>query len=60
MSRTDNHIDYVEFAAADLSAVKRFYGEAFGWSFQDWGDEYVAFSGAGVEGGRRRAAAVRW
>ncbi|MBY0563267.1 MAG: VOC family protein [Hyphomonadaceae bacterium] len=53
MARTDNHIDYVEFAAEDLSAVKRFYGEAFGWTFQDWGPDYVAFSGAGVEGGFR-------
>lgn len=52
-THTDNHVDYVEFSAQDLAVVKRFYGEAFGWSFQDWGPDYVAFSGAGVEGGFR-------
>jgi predicted enzyme related to lactoylglutathione lyase len=49
----NNHVDYVEFSAEDLSVVKAFYGQAFGWSFQDWGPDYVAFSGAGVEGGFR-------
>lgn len=53
MARTDNHVDYVEFCAQDLEVVKRFYAEAFGWSFQDWGPDYTAFSGAGVEGGFR-------
>jgi len=52
MSR-NNTIDYVEFAAGDLAAFKRFYGDAFGWSFQDWGPDYVSFSGAGLEGGVR-------
>lgn len=49
----NNHIDYVEFAAKDLEAFKKFYGEAFGWTFQDWGPDYVSFSGAGLEGGVR-------
>ncbi len=46
-------IDYIEFACADLAAFKAFYGAAFGWTFQDWGPDYVSFSGAGVEGGVR-------
>lgn len=53
MARTDNHVDYVEFCAQDLGVVKCFYADAFGWSFQDWGDDYTAFSGAGVDGGFR-------
>ncbi|MEZ5995826.1 MAG: VOC family protein [Hyphomonadaceae bacterium] len=53
MVHTNNHVDYVEFSAQDLSAVKAFYGQAFGWTFQDWGPDYTAFSGAGVEGGFR-------
>lgn len=53
MTHTDNHIDYVEFAAEDLEAVKAFYKTAFGWSFEDWGPDYVSFSGAGLEGGFR-------
>lgn len=53
MTHTNNHIDYVEFAAQDLAAAKLFYTTAFGWEFQDWGPDYVSFSGAGVEGGFR-------
>ena len=53
MSDKNNCINYVEFAAVDLATVKRFYGEVFGWEFQDWGDDYVSFSGAGLEGGVR-------
>jgi hypothetical protein len=53
MARTDNHVDYVEFSAQDLAVVKTFYEQAFGWTFQDWGDDYTAFSGAGVDGGFR-------
>lgn len=49
----NNHIDYVELAAEDLSAAKAFYGEAFGWTFQDWGETYVSFEGAGLDGGIR-------
>ncbi len=30
MASKNNHVDYVEFAAADLAAFKKFYGEAFG------------------------------
>lgn len=44
-------ISYVEFAASNLEATKSFFSHAFGWSFQDFGPEYVAFSNAGLEGG---------
>ena len=44
-------IQYVEFRSRDLYAIKRFYFEAFGWSFTDYGPEYVAFSGDYVDGG---------
>lgn len=53
----NNTIDYVEFAAADLGAFKKFYGSAFGWTFQDWGPDYVSFEGAGLEGGVRGGTA---
>ena len=53
MTRTNNHIDYVEFAAEELAIVKAFYAKAFAWEFQDWGETYVSFSGAGLEGGFR-------
>ena len=49
--RRDGKIDYVEFPGSDLFEVKRFYGEAFGWAFQDYGPAYVAFEGEGADGG---------
>ena len=53
----DRAIDYIEFTAPDLPAIKKFYGEVFGWKFQDWGDEYVAFSDGSVDGGFARSDA---
>lgn len=50
-------IDYVELPALDFAAMKAFYGGAFGWSFQDYGEDYVAFSDSGLEGGFRPAEA---
>lgn len=44
-------IDYVEFPANDLAAVKAFYGSVFGWEFQDYGADYTAFSRQGLDGG---------
>lgn len=44
-------IDYVEFPASNLDATKSFFSKAFGWSFQDYGADYTAFSEAGLNGG---------
>jgi len=49
--RKDGKIDYIEFPGSDLPAAKRFYGEAFGWTFTDYGPDYVAFEGEGVDVG---------
>lgn len=51
-------IDYVELPATDMSAMKAFYGTAFGWQFEDWGPDYMAFSNAGLEGGFRKTDAA--
>ena len=48
-------IDYVEFASADPQAMCAFFEATFGWSFECFGPEYVAFQGAGLEGGIFRA-----
>jgi predicted enzyme related to lactoylglutathione lyase len=53
MTSKNNHVDYVEFAAEDLAVAKKFYTKAFDWEFQDWGETYVSFSGAGLDGGIR-------
>jgi len=49
----DQHekLNYVEFAAKDLTATKAFFSSAFGWEFVDYGPEYTAFSGQGLDGG---------
>lgn len=51
----NNHINYVEFKAADLEVVKNFYVSAFGWQFTDYGPSYVAFTESGLEGGFERS-----
>ncbi len=58
----ENHIDYVEFpvsSAEAFAAVKRFYQEVFGWSFQDWGDDYSDTKDSGTASGFSAAAAHR-
>lgn len=50
-------INYVEFRAPDLQAVKGFYGTAFGWTFTDYGPDYAAFSDGALEGGFEKGAA---
>ena len=49
----DRTINYVELHVADLPAAKRFYGDAFGWGFTDYGPHYASFSAsdAGLDGG---------
>lgn len=44
-------INYVELPTKHLSATKEFFTQAFGWSFQDFGPEYSAFSNQGIDGG---------
>jgi predicted enzyme related to lactoylglutathione lyase len=48
-------INYVEFAAKDLEATKRFFQGVFGWKFEDYGPDYVAFSESGIECGIYRS-----
>ena len=48
-------INYLEFPARDLEAVKTFFTRAFGWSFTDYGPEYTSFAGEGLDGGFYRA-----
>lgn len=54
----DRRIDYVEFGAPDLPAVKRFYGGVFGWRFTDYGPDYTSFADGRLTGGFRRVSAV--
>ncbi len=46
-----NRINYIEFQAPDLEAIKKFYTKAFEWSFTDFGPTYVAFNDGALDGG---------
>src|SRR5262245_14396810 len=36
-----NVIDYVEISVDDLAQAKTFYGQALGWTFNAYGDDYA-------------------
>jgi uncharacterized protein len=38
------HINYIELNVRDLEKAKAFYGQAFGWTFTDYGPQYAEFS----------------
>lgn len=44
-------INYIELPMRDIAATKAFYGDIFGWTFKDWGNSYISFHGAGIDGG---------
>jgi len=44
-------LNYVEFPASDLNATKIFFEKVFAWTFLDYGPEYTAFTGEGLDGG---------
>ena len=44
-------INYVEIPSRNLESTKAFFTSAFGWSFIDYGPEYVAIENAGIDGG---------
>ena len=44
-------INYVELNVRDLDKAKAFYGQAFGWTFTDYGPQYTEFSDGAMKGG---------
>ncbi len=44
-------ISYIELPALDFDKMIDFYGQAFGWKFEDCGFQYVGFSNSGIQGG---------
>ena len=50
--RGQNHqIDNIEFNVADIARSRKFYGDAFGWTFTDYGPEYCEFTDGRLTGG---------
>lgn len=44
-------IDYVEYPSRDIEGTRRFFAQAFGWTFEDYGPDYIAFADQGLDGG---------
>lgn len=44
-------INYVEYPSRDLAITKAFFEAAFSWVFTDYGLEYTAFDGQGLQAG---------
>jgi hypothetical protein len=34
-------ITYIEFTTTSIERTKQFYSTVFGWSFKDWGPDYI-------------------
>ncbi|HEX6536502.1 MAG TPA: VOC family protein [Gemmatimonadaceae bacterium] len=54
----DRRIDYIEMPATDVAATKRFYVDAFGWKFTDYGPDYTSFEDGRLAGGFAKAEKV--
>ena len=55
----DRRIDYIEFSVKSVPEAKRFYGSAFGWTFEDYGPDYASFADGRLSGGFQTAKSVR-
>lgn len=59
---TSHHhtISYIEFSVSDMAEAKRFYTQAFGWSFNDYGPDYAGIrkDDGGEAGGMRLVESV--
>ena len=49
-------LNYVEFPSRDLALTKTFFNRLFGWQFEDFGEDYCAFSDQGLDGGFYRSS----
>lgn len=47
----NTRVDYVELPGTDIPAAKKFYCDVFGWTFTDYGPDYVAFEAEKIGGG---------
>jgi len=54
----NNRIDYIEFPATDIAATKKFYAATFGWTFTDWGLDYVSFEDGRMSGGFAKVPSI--
>lgn len=55
---TSEKINYIELPASNLEGTKKFFSDAFGWQFVDYGPDYAAIQNAGLDGGFYRSPLV--
>jgi predicted enzyme related to lactoylglutathione lyase len=55
----DRRIDYIEFPVTDVARAKHFYGDVFGWTFEDYGPDYASFHDGRLAGGFHAVPVVR-
>ena len=55
----DRRIDYIEMPATNIAATKKFYVDAFGWKFTDYGPDYTSFADGRLSGGFTKATTVQ-
>ena len=48
---TDTRIDYIELPANNFDLQETFYKKVFGWTFENYGEQYRAFSDGRLSGG---------
>ena len=53
-TQSQHHIDYIELTVTDMARAQRFYSDAFGWEFTDYGPGY-----AGIRSGEKEAGGLR-
>lgn len=54
MRNNHNTINNIEFPAKDLSNLREFYGNVFGWTFKEYGEDYLEFTDGQITGGFNR------
>ncbi|HXB25593.1 MAG TPA: VOC family protein [Gemmatimonadaceae bacterium] len=55
----DHRIDYIEMSATNIAATKKFYVDAFGWKFTDYGPDYTSFADGRLAGGFTKTPTVQ-
>ena len=53
----ENRINYIEIPVTDPARARDFFAELFGWTFEEWGDDYISFNDGQLDGGFSRSAA---
>lgn len=51
----ENQIDYVEIPVTDIARARAFLEAMFGWTFREWGDDYLSFNDGRLHGGIRKS-----